>query len=123
MNLRKNISISLPDSRRRAYPENSQTQNEENVMNSEINDQAPDMDHDTSQNPVSEETSPLEQCRTEVPYCTRCRDVCLGEICSKCGSRAVMTAGTLEQYKQVAQMLLNDRSEWREMLESMIAGT
>ena len=92
-------------------------------MNPEANNKIPDVDSSADHNPISEEASSLRQYRTEVPYCTRCRDVCLGEICRKCGGRAVMTAGTLEQYKQVAQMLLNDRSEWREMLESMISDT
>ena len=53
-------------------------------------------------------------------YCKKCRDTSFGSICNRCQEAAVRTEGTIYQYKQVEQALLDNRNEWRDMLERMV---
>lgn len=73
-----------------------------------------------SQTTSSDTTSASKQHLARVWYCKKCRNVSLGTTCQKCHSKTVQTEGTIEQYKQVGQALMDNRSEWREMLENMI---
>ena len=54
-------------------------------------------------------------------YCKKCRDVCLGDKCDRCGNDAAVVKGTVKEFKQVLNALANDREEWREMIECMIS--
>lgn len=75
---------------------------------------------DKGTNPPSASTAFTRQYLAHVWYCTKCRDVSLGSTCLKCQTDAALTEGTIEQYKQVGQAVLNNQSEWREILETMI---
>ena len=63
---------------------------------------------------------PEERHLLHIPYCPKCRDVILGNICSRCSSPAVYAKGTVDEFKEVLKALADSRSEWREMLERMI---
>ena len=63
---------------------------------------------------------PEEQRLLQIPYCPKCRDVILGDICTGCGSAAVYAKGTVDEFKEILQALADSRIEWREMLEHMI---
>ena len=65
-------------------------------------------------------TTFAKQRHAQIWYCTKCRDISLSSICLKCQKDTVLTEGTIEQYKQVGQALLNDQREWCEVLETMI---
>ncbi len=56
-----------------------------------------------------------------VSFCKKCRDVRGGETCWKCGSRIVYAEGTIEQFKAVIELLMNDHGrEARDILAGMV---